>query len=149
MLRLGGGVDAHRNIPPGQIEFARLANRGPANVVARSRQLLSNPRTLRQSTPLANSPCGNGRAYPIDMLSFVVDNARSENPGDEGLLGTVTIYRRSAKSRQMSRRPIPSLHILEFRVVRLRPKRAAAPLGPPITPLASRRMRMMCSRSAS
>lgn len=47
-------------------------------------------------------------------------------------------------SRQRSLREIPSLRIMAFRVVRGRPRRAAAALT---TPPFCRRMRRMCSRS--
>ena len=46
-------------------------------------------------------------------------------------------------------RAMPNFRNLEFKVLRFIPRRAAAPDGPPITQLASRRIRMMCSRATA
>jgi hypothetical protein len=58
-------------------------------------------------------------------------------------------YRLLPICRRQGWREMPSFFILDWSVVRFMPRRAAAPVGPPIIQWASRSARRICSRSAA
>jgi len=55
-----------------------------------------------------------------------------------GAEAALLTYRQMPRYRRQARREMPSFFIMDWSVVRFMPRRAAAPAGPPITPLASR-----------
>src|SRR5439155_9901880 len=66
---------------------------------------------------------------------------------DEAKAGMEETKRRRSATQESLRESIPSFFMREIRVVRLRPMRAAAPLGPATRPLLSFKMRRIPSRS--
>src|SRR5207248_6158918 len=77
------------------------------------------------------------------ILRFSQSGCLLERRG--GAEAALLTYRQMPRYRCQARREMPSFFILDWSVVRFMPRRAAAPEGPPITPLASRSARRLCS----